>query len=147
MTRVLLAAALGCCSGMGCAEPHHLEPMHELDAGVDASEISCATDEGVIARVFSATCTSRGCHGSVGARARLDLESPGLSERIRGAQSVHMACRERLLVVPGNPPASFMIDKILGEADGCGDPMPLRGRLSAAERRCVSEWIAAMPAE
>ncbi|MCB9635535.1 MAG: hypothetical protein H6721_25740 [Sandaracinus sp.] len=134
------ALALAACtpSGDGAAGPTG-------DAGV--FEGPCTTEDDVRAVVFERSCTSSACHDARRPKAGLDLETPGAMERMLGVFSVHEACADRLLLVPGEPASSFFLDKLLGREGECGDPMPDLGALEPAQRRCVAEWIATMPTE
>ena len=118
------------------------------DAGPrsDAGPVSltCA-DEGVaVALVLRPRCGDADCHDEDRPKAELDLISPGVAHRVIGARSIHDACADRALVVPGVPQASFLFDKVLAREGECGDPMPLDTDLTLEERRCLVEWIGAM---
>ncbi|MEM6958134.1 MAG: hypothetical protein AAF411_11945 [Myxococcota bacterium] len=114
-----------------------------LDFGVDADR-SCQTDEGVRAVVFEPSCGTSRCHDADRPRADLDLVSDGFAERLMSATSVHPRCRERALVLPGDPADSLLIEKILGTHGACGDPMPPRDALTPVQRSCVAEWVVAL---
>lgn len=120
------------------------------DASIDAAtgvvpEGPCLTEADVVAVVFAPSCAGSACHDARRPKAGLDLATPGVAERMIGARSIHDACAERLLLVPGDPAASFLMDKVLGRQGACGDPMPELGDLDPAQRRCLAEWIASMP--
>ncbi|HJL00176.1 MAG TPA: hypothetical protein RMH85_06250 [Polyangiaceae bacterium LLY-WYZ-15_(1-7)] len=140
---VVLAFA-GCGGDDGPAGPSG--PGEDAGAPLaDAGPASCATEEGVRALVFAPSCAGSACHDASRPRAGLDLVTPGLSERIQGVRSVHAACEDQLLVVPGDAPASFFMEKLLGTHDtSCGDPMPNRGELTPEQVRCVAEWIGSL---
>jgi hypothetical protein len=60
-----------------------------------------------------------------------------------GKTSSSSHCGSRALVVPGDPEASLLYQK-LSEPSPCGSRMPLGGALlSAAQREMVRSWIAA----
>ena len=131
---VLVLAA--CSSGEGPAGS-------DLDAGT--FDGPCLDEADVRARVFVPSCTSSACHDARRPKAGLDLRTPEVTARLIGVRSIHDACAERLLLVPGDPAASFLMDKVLGQQGECGEAMPDLGALEPAQRRCIAEWIAAMP--
>lgn len=136
---VVLASLVACTSGgEGPAGS-------DVDAGT--FDGPCLDEADVRARVLAPSCTGSACHDARRPKAGLDLETPNVSARLLGVRSIHDACAERLLLVPGDPAASFLMDKVLGRQGACGDPMPELGALEPAQRRCVAEWIAAMPTE
>ena len=105
----------------------------------DASD-PCA-DEAGVRPILDAHCTS--CHGGTRPSARLDLETPGVLARLAVHTSVHAACRDTTLVVPGAPGEGLFMAKLLGTLADCGDPMPPRGRLEPSELQCFARWISA----
>ena len=111
-----------------------------MDAGVD----SCVFEGVVRARVFTPRCADSQCHDRQRPKAGLDLERPGIANRIAGQRSVQSECRERLVIVPGVARASFLMDKVLGMHGECGDSMPPDDPLTLDEQRCLVEWIDAM---
>ncbi len=125
----LLAVGVAGCAGSG---QHPGEP----DAG----------DEAVAARVqvlFDDQCTS--CHSEPEAAARLDLEAAVTTGSLvdRPARGVE----GRMLVAPGRPESSYLIDKLQGthlEVGGRGARMPRRAdALSDADVETIRRWIAA----
>jgi hypothetical protein len=104
----------------GCDQPC---PM---GAACEASECACpgpsvsyAAD---IEPLFVADCTSMGCHGGVMPQEQLDLrEGTGYDELIDVAAA---QCDDRVLVVPGDPQASYVLDKLLGVDQCMGTRMP-----------------------
>lgn len=138
---MLVALALSACA------PSSDGPAgSDLDAG--SFEGPCLDEAFVRARVFAPSCTDSACHDTRRPKAGLDLETPGVSERLVGTRSIHDACADRLLLVPGDPTASFFMDKVLGRQGDCGEAMPELEELAPEQRRCVAEWIASMaPAE
>lgn len=118
--------------------------MATPDASARA-DVGCVDEESVRTQVFAPTCTSSACHDDSRPKAGLDLESPGLRARLAEMSSVHEACADRRLLVPGSPAESFLMSKVLGTHGECGDPMPgARRSMSPAQRQCIAEWIAAM---
>lgn len=110
------------------------------DATTDDGAVSYARD---VAPIFAARCNS--CHHSASAT-KLDLTSPfdeevGLVNR----ENTWVDARNAILVVPGQPDQSALIDKIDGrELDPKveGSPMPLSfPALTAEELTIVRDWI------
>ncbi len=144
MTRAALAALVAVVALAGCddaATP--ARPVALPDAGPGVS-MSCADEAAVVAQVLRPRCADADCHDADEPKAELDLVSPGVSARVVAARSIHDACRDRAIVVPGVPQASFLFDKVLATEGECGDPMPLDSSLTLDERRCLAEWIGAM---
>ena len=114
------------------------------DGGVEAADSGdfvCVSEEDVVRHVFTPTCATSRCHDADVPSARLDLQTPGITERLVGRVSVHRRCQDQMLLVPGDPASSFLMRKVLGMQGNCGDPMPNRGDISPAQRRCIAAWI------
>ena len=90
--------------------------------------------------VFTVNCAVPGCHGGAGAQQGLRLD-PGFSAgnliNVRSPQDPNL-----IRVVPGDPDASFLIQKLQG-ADGLlGDRMPDGGPyLTTATVNVIRQWI------
>jgi hypothetical protein len=96
--------------------------------------------------IFEAHCGGSICHGDGQSPASdLDLISPGIEGRVALAPSDECEGGERL-VVPGAPDESVLYWKITGPPSGCGDPMPVLGRLAPSEISCIRAWIHDMAA-
>lgn len=105
---------------------------------------TCTSDLGSIQEtVFARSCSQQGCHSSVEPAAFLDLASPGVEQRLVGAPSA--TCENKVLVAPGNPDQSFLIEKMRLAMPGCGLRMPPTGALPAEEIACIESWIAGLP--
>lgn len=143
-----LASALVAAMSLAACDATSLTPLRP-DAGParDASfDPGSCIDEAVLReQVLVPRCAGADCHGGDRPKAGLDLERPGLATRLSGARSIHDDCASRELIVPGVARASFLLDKVLGLEGACGDPMPLEGALTLDERRCLVEWIDALP--
>lgn len=88
------------------------------------------------------SCGLNGCHGAASAQANLNL-SDGWETRIIG-QPGSAACNGTTLVVPGDPEASLIYQKILPEPP-CNSRMPLGPALPDEHIACIRDWIAALP--
>jgi hypothetical protein len=94
--------------------------------------------------ILNTTCA--GCHGNAGpAAAGLDLRANAAhGELVNGASS---ECTGRMLVVPGKPSESYIINKVRGTGL-CGDdtrmPPPDKGAaLPEASIKKINDWICA----
>ncbi|MFZ2648663.1 MAG: hypothetical protein WA210_01030, partial [Burkholderiaceae bacterium] len=93
------------------------------------------------ANVFSVNCAVSGCHGGATVQAGLRLD-PGFSS----ANLINVASAQdasRIRVIPGNPGASFLIQKLEG-TQTLGDRMPQFGPfLPQATVDVIRQWILA----
>jgi hypothetical protein len=79
---------------------------------------------------------------------QLDLESPGLSARLKDQPAKHaelanpQACPSGdKLIDSANPMgASWLLKKVANQQGGCGTPMPPQGA-SQADITCVTEYV------
>lgn len=104
-----------------------------------------ATYSAVATRVLS-NCTTRSCHGEAGRRGNLVLTPERAYEELvnRPAAMAAAAARGKRRVVPGDPDASFLMEKLTAPAPDEGARMPLGNPpLSAEELDLIRRWIAA----
>jgi len=88
-------------------------------------------------QVFTPKCS--GCHGNAVTQAGLSLASGSSFTSLVNVQSSQSS---KLLVVPGKPDESYLVDKLEGGAGIVGDRMPKGGPfLTSAEIDTVSQWI------
>ena len=89
--------------------------------------------------VFTVTCAVSGCHGGLGAQQGLRLD-PGFSAG--NLINVHSPQDSNLIrVVPGDPDASFLIQKLQG-TQTVGARMPDGGPyLTTATVNVIRQWI------
>jgi hypothetical protein len=97
-------------------------------------------------QVFAVSCASVSCHGAA-ASGGLTLATGSAYANLVGVPATNPAAHAAglLRVVPGDPDASFLLDKLTGmlTADE-GDPMPRVGaRLPTAHIDLIRRWIAA----
>jgi hypothetical protein len=122
-----LVAAAGC--------PGVLEDPDRFRAG------ACLDVEN---EMFPRRCSTSGCHTAMEPAGMLDLQSPGVVERLIGAPAEGEECGGVVatpLLVPGNPEGSLLYQK-LGDAPPCGAKMPFTGAgLTEVEIACVAQWI------
>ena len=81
-----------------------------------------------------------GCHGGVVPAEGLDLRVGAGYDDLVGVPSGQ--CGDRMLVEPGEPGASYLLDKVRGVDLCAGTKMPKVGPgLSAAQITAISQWI------
>lgn len=99
--------------------------------------------EAKVAAIFDEHCT--GCHAAGG-----DLNDPS-EFPLEGDLSILIGRKanesDKLLIEPGNPQGSYLMDKVLGTPAMKDELMPLGDDpLSPEKLQVLSDWIAAMPA-
>jgi hypothetical protein len=77
--------------------------------------------------------------------ANLDMVSPGGKARLVNAPA--KICAGKTLILDGPMGVTgYLFDKLAGKVEGCGDRMPpLGSAFSAAEIKCVKDWIRPTP--
>lgn len=110
---------------------------------VHVSDASCAVPQAV-QDVFAASCSP--CH-TTGSSGGLRLPTAEASyANLVGHGAAAPACADRVLVVPGDPAASYLIAKLRGSAGICGLQMPRnRPPLPEAQIQLIEAWIAGLP--
>src|SRR5262245_20986198 len=79
-----------------------------------------------------------GCHSGASAPKGVNLALAGVADRVAQQTS---SCLNKKLVVPGDPTASFLLEK-LSANPSCGVRMPKdKPELTAEEKNCVADWI------
>ncbi|MEZ4408227.1 MAG: putative metal-binding motif-containing protein [Polyangiales bacterium] len=126
---------------LGCSASEPTELVDDVDPDtVDAS--ACPPGVDVEAELLRPRCATVGCHSARSNTASLDLETVGVAARLSGR--VASTCPDRVLVVPGDPSASFVVQK-LGPSPACGRRMPDGAQpLSVDEVACVRAWVLAL---
>lgn len=124
----LLWVALAGCVG-SIDNPEQFGPAPECRITLDVEDL------------FRQRCGTGTCHGNETAdpAADLDLVSPNPGPRIVGSMST--VCEGRMRINPARPDDSFLLEKLEGPREGCGDRMPLVGFLDQAEIACVRDWV------
>ncbi|MCH9686267.1 MAG: hypothetical protein K0V04_32845 [Deltaproteobacteria bacterium] len=120
-------------SGATTGASHSLETGSADETGVAA----CDDPVAAVPMIFANRCADAGCHGA-DAAANLDLVGEGWVERLVGQSS--SLCDGWVRVIPGDPQASMLVDKLVAPAS-CGDSMPVGGPLPPAEIACIEQWI------
>ncbi|MEM7436472.1 MAG: hypothetical protein AAF436_15050 [Myxococcota bacterium] len=91
--------------------------------------------------VFEDSCGNPVCHDSVEPAAGLDLVSPNVEARTVDVSSSDPNCASDILVVVGDPDASYLLRKILASPGICGGQMPIGTILDAEDTEVVRQWI------
>jgi hypothetical protein len=111
------------------------KPKPSGDAASSSAAPMCATD------LFKAKCNSIACHGA--GAPQVDLISADVASRLIGQPSSDTGMCSGRTLVSSDGSASLLIDK-LADAPPCGQKMPLVGVLTATERSCLTDWVAAL---
>ena len=143
---------------VACDQPPYVPPYEEPEVEVSPEVVDDTTGETSNCRIqptlsdlntqyFSVSCVFGGCHETDSAEGGLDMEAPGLRSRLVNvaAQDDKAGPRGKLRVVPGNPDASFLVQKLEGSMardegnmmpDGTDEPIDPECRI-----RMVRQWI------
>ncbi|MEO0324393.1 MAG: hypothetical protein AAF447_15640 [Myxococcota bacterium] len=135
--RALRAATVAMLPWLLVACPGELEDVTRFSATASSF---CNDPSFDVVGEFRASCGGQNiCHEGETPAANLDLVSDGVYERMVGRPSD--SCDGRVVVDANDASQSFLIDKLFGPPDGCGDRMPLVGFLNDAEVGCVTLWL------
>ncbi len=92
--------------------------------------------------ILAESCGTAGCHDATPqAQAGLDLISPNVESRVVDVNAVAADCATSILVVAGDPDASYLLDKVLNLSGICGLQMPIVGTLTPDEIEILRQWI------
>lgn len=128
-----MCCALGACAGNGDGLDENGRPVGEEDGGGALQP----TFQSIQANVFTPVCT--GCHAGAGAPLGLRLDAGSSYALLVNAPSAEVPSLQR--VQPGNPDASYLIQKLEGTAT-VGSRMPLNGPpLPASTIAVIRQWI------
>jgi hypothetical protein len=90
--------------------------------------------------LFTAQCAFVGCHAGAAPQAGQDLSAGNAYESLVNVESTQVAGVQRVL--PGDPDASFLLEKVSSDQPRVGSRMPLAGSpLSEDEIDMIREWI------
>jgi hypothetical protein len=136
----------GACVDLSSNPDHCGECDNPCGAGSTCTMGSCScAGDGVsfivdVGPLLANSCTAPGCHGFPAPAAGLDLRAGFAYDSLVGVPSSQ--CLDRLRVAPGQPDASYLIDKITGVNLCFGTKMPKTGPGFTAEQiATISEWI------
>ena len=92
--------------------------------------------------IFSQGCALSECHDSTSKKADLDLSAGNAYQALINAPSTQQL--ETLLVVPGDPDASYLVTKLLDSGFRDGQRMPLDAPpLEDCQIEMIRGWITA----
>jgi hypothetical protein len=108
------------------------------------SGIRCPTTAaGIRDQILAPRCATANCHTGSNAANGLDLGAADLEARLIGVHS--SACAGQILVVPGHPEQSYLIDKLTNAMPACGNQMrPLGDLVDPATTECLRQWITSL---
>ena len=108
--------------------------------GKCACGMSSVSFAGAIQPIFTANCASAGCHAGVMPQQGLNLTNgKAYNEIVNVAAS---QCNDgRKLVLPGDPGASYLVDKMTNTDICFGTKMPKLGSVPSAQVQSVIDWI------
>ena len=106
-------------------------------SSMTAGPVSFAAD---VQPIFDRSCGGNACHAGVNPAEGLDLGAGVSHGELVGVPAGQ--CGERLRVSPGDPEASYLVDKLRGVDLCAGTRMPKSGSLPAAEIQIIADWIA-----
>ena len=121
-----------------CGNTHGLTPMLAPPTLVLAALSALAPGsalEGKVKAIFEDNCTA--CHDEGADEVSLE-GSPGR------LASVKSAVTGKLLVVAGDPDASYLYAKVVAHKDIRGESMPPGDALGAADKKTIKDWIASI---
>lgn len=128
-----MSCALSACAGNGDGLDENGRPLEEDDSGALQP-----TFQSIQSQVFTPVCT--GCHAGAAAPLGLRLDEGASYALLVNASSVEVPALRR--VQPGNPDASYLIQKLEGTA-AVGSRMPLNApALPQATIDVIRQWIA-----
>lgn len=143
-SHILMVGLLASGAALLAACPGEIESPERFLTGSSGGGGPCPD----IPTLFAETCTSIGCHNATEMAEDLDLESPGVEERVAGVPGTD-TCDNTILADPNDPAGSLLVLK-LHPAPPCGSQMPLlvpKDELFTAHQiSCVEQWIATLEA-
>jgi hypothetical protein len=126
LVRLLAAAALVCVAGCGDGE---------------SSEPIAPTLSAIQAKIFTPNCASfSSCHGGASPQEGMSLQAPAAGALV-GVASTEMPALMR--VAPGDPDASYLLQKLERAMPAVGVRMPPDQPLPANKIEAIRTWIAA----
>ncbi len=129
----------GLCLGMiGCAGDG---PPPGMGASTTTVPVGSASLAMIQQNVFTPSCAILGCHNALTQSGGLSLQDEAASHsELVGQVST---CAGRVLVVAGNPDASYLLDKLgVGVQAPCGMVMPTGlPAIGASDIQLIRDWI------
>ena len=140
----LTVLATACSSAGGGGSSASTDVATDTLAPLPADCTVAPTLASLEADYFAKSCTFSSCHGAKAKKGGLDLSAGHAWESLVDVDSTQSPGKKR--VVPGDPDASFLVQKLEGPAEGEGALMP-EGSEEPFDAACRIEalrrWIAA----
>jgi len=115
--------------------------------GASSCDVGTLTDgpECDVPKLLSDKCSGSICHGAQDPAAGLDLISPGVVDRLAVVWGSG-DCSEEVLLEPGYPDNSLLIEKVSSESPSCGFEMPPGGpALTSFQVACLRRFVEETP--
>lgn len=107
------------------------QPPEDARAELDAT----------VAKIFTRSCATGGCHSGQNPKMQLDLSAEAIPASLVGVPS--RQADEFMLIDTEDPARSYLLLKLTGGKGMKGKKMPIRAhQLSAEEMAAVSAWVA-----
>jgi hypothetical protein len=136
--RTLLVVAFSYMTLAGCTDSDDLVGPTNNDPPVEPPGVSSTTD---VQPILSASCALTGCHGGNSPQASMSLAADRTFSNTVDVTSSGYAPAKR--IVPGDPEASVLYNKITDTGAFGGDMPPGPAALGAAEIETIRAWIEA----
>ena len=130
----------GDASGDGSADTTATDSGGDDDATADTGAPATPTFTAVKTELLTPGCTFSTCHGGRRGAAGLDLATDPYTALV-GVEA--QDAPGRILVVPGDPAASYLMEKLTSDTPAAGERMPSGSPLDAERTELVRSWIAA----
>lgn len=153
--RLLLAFVLGssACDG-GSDAPEMLPPDATVQLDAARPDAAVPLDAAVVLdgaprlselveSLFVPTCVLGRCHVTAAPAAELSFTGRRIAVHAALVNAASTEQPQRRRVVPFDPDASYLIEKLESELPAVGTPMPPMGRLQPEQIERVRAWIAA----
>lgn len=104
----------------------------------------CSSTAAVAQAIFVPHCTTSTCHSQPNPAAGLDFTATDIDSEVINVAA--QQCSGQIIVVAGDPDASYLIHKVSDTKPPCGGRMPLaQPALSADDISCLRSWVASRP--
>lgn len=120
-------------------------------AGIEAGSSAPRCESECLNSIIYAPAGCKLCHSPTLKSSGLDLESSGLTERLKDIRAKHDdrrspilesdCARNDKLIDTLDIEASWLLKKIRGQQGNCGTPMPQVGSLTDLEKACMAEYV------
>lgn len=138
---LLVSATIPAC-GNGTTASTDAAPASAPDAAPAADAAPAISFSSDVIPIFATRCSAAPqCHDSTTAVQGLDLTAPNAFKDIVNVPSTE--CQNRLIVAPGDPASSYLIDKLHGTNLCSGVRMPRGSALTDQQINIISAWISA----